>query len=220
VVTVVSAKQSQAGSHPAAKDAIAAYEPTEAERASMKAWTKHRLLDYPPLPPMKVEQKGNAANIGPGHADLGVGTALQMSAIAAAYPDYYTGTLSAIGNLSTTKRQVDAGKMDYLMAMIAGIRPRDQIESMLAVQMAAVHDATMEMAARMKRVDTIQQHDSAERSLNKLARTFTAQVEALKRYRSKGEQRVTVEHVTVNDGGQAIVGTVSAGGRGNAKIDD
>ena len=35
------------------------------------------------------------------------------------------------------------------------------------------------------------------------------QMEALKRYRMGGEQRVTVQHVTVNDGGQAIVGPMS-----------
>ena len=38
-------------------------------------------------------------------------------------------------------------------------------------------------------------------------------MEALKRYRSKGEQRVYVERVTVNEGGQAIVGPVAHGGR-------
>ena len=51
--------------------------------------------------------------------------------------------------------------------------------------------------------------------LNKLTRTFATQVEALKRYRSKGEQKVTVEHVTVNEGGQAIVGNVETGGGGS-----
>jgi hypothetical protein len=40
------------------------------------------------------------------------------------------------------------------------------------------------------------------------------QVEALKRYRTGGEQKVTVEHVTVNQGGQAIVGNIS--GKTNA----
>ena len=59
---------------------------------------------------------------------------------------------------------------------------------------------------------------SAERAFNKLARTFTAQVEALKRYRSRGEQTVRVEHVHVNEGGQAIIGDVSTGeGRGAKK---
>jgi hypothetical protein len=40
-------------------------------------------------------------------------------------------------------------------------------------------------------------------------------VEALKRYRSGGEQTVRVERVTVNEGGQAIVRTVTHGGRGS-----
>ncbi len=44
---------------------------------------------------------------------------------------------------------------------------------------------------------------------NKLLRTFTAQMEALKKHRSTGEQHVTVEHVTVQNGGQAVVGTVT-----------
>src|SRR5215207_2796620 len=64
----------------------------------------------------------------------------------------------------------------------------------------------------LAQVDNIAQQDSAERAFNKLTRTFTTQVEALKRYRTGGEQRVTVQHVNVNEGGQAIVGNVSGGG--------
>ncbi len=83
--------------------------------------------------------------------------------------------------------------------------------------MAAVHSATMTFARRLNHVENIPQQDSAERAFNKLARTFTAQVEALKRYRSAGDQTVRVEHVTVNEGGQAIVGNVATGGRGSAQ---
>jgi hypothetical protein len=60
--------------------------------------------------------------------------------------------------------------------------------------------------------------DSAARAFNQLARTFATQVEALKRYRTGGEQKVTVQHVTVNEGGQAIVGNVRKGGGGETKI--
>ena len=42
----------------------------------------------------------------------------------------------------------------------------------------------------------------------KLLRTFASLTEALNRYRGKGEQRMTVEHVHVYPGGQAIVGQV------------
>ena len=92
--------------------------------------------------------------------------------------------------------------------------------SLNAAQMAAVHMATMTFARRLSHVDNISQQDSAERAFNKLARTFTAQMEALKRYRTGGEQKVTVQHVTVNEGGQAVVGNVSAapgGGGGEPK---
>jgi hypothetical protein len=46
-----------------------------------------------------------------------------------------------------------------------------------------------------------------------LTRTFAAQMEALMRYRTGGEQKVMVQHVTVSDGGQAIVGNVTHGSR-------
>ena len=74
----------------------------------------------------------------------------------------------------------------------------------------------MMMARKLNLVTTIPQQDSAERALNKLTRTFAMQMDTLKRYRTGGHQKVTVEHVTVQAGGQAIVGAVQtgAGGRG------
>ena len=104
-----------------------------------------------------------------------------------------------------------------MLAMVEGIGPRDQTEAMLAAQMAAIHNATMTAARRLAHVDTIPQQDSASNMLNKLGRTFAAQVEALKKYRSSGEQNIKVQHVTVNEGGQAIVGNVQAGGGGHEK---
>ena len=84
-----------------------------------------------------------------------------------------------------------------MVSVVKGIQPRDQIETMLAAQMAAVHMATMRFARRLAHVDNIPQQDSAERAFNKLARTFAAQMEALKRYRTGGEQKVSVQHVSV-----------------------
>ncbi len=46
----------------------------------------------------------------------------------------------------------------------------------------------------------------------KLLRTYTAQIDALARLRRGGEQRVIVQHVYVNEGGQAIVGNVNQPG--------
>ncbi len=95
-----------------------------------------------------------------------------------------------------------------MLAVIKSIAPQDEIESMLAAQMAAVHMMVMNFTSRLANASTLQQQDSAERALNKLARTFATQVEALKRYRTGGQQKMTVEHVHVHEGGQAIVGHV------------
>src|ERR1700748_531534 len=85
---------------------------------------------------------------------------------------------------------------------------------MLAAQMAAVHMASMTFARRVAHVETIPQQDSASNAFNKLTRTFAAQMSALKDYRSRGEQRMVVQHVNVADGGQAIVGNVNAPAEG------
>ena len=45
---------------------------------------------------------------------------------------------------------------------------------------------------------------------NKLSRTWATLLEALNRHRGKGQQKVTVEHVHVHAGGQAVVGNVEA----------
>jgi hypothetical protein len=45
---------------------------------------------------------------------------------------------------------------------------------------------------------------------NKLSRTYAVLLDALNRYRGKGQQKVTVEHVHVHSGGQAVVGMVES----------
>jgi len=56
---------------------------------------------------------------------------------------------------------------------------------------------------------------------NKLSRTYATLLEALNRHRGKGQQKVTVEHVHVHSGGQAVVGLVETPGGGDrAKAED
>ena len=52
---------------------------------------------------------------------------------------------------------------------------------------------------------------------NKLSRTYGALLETLNRHRGKGQQKVTVEHVHVHAGGQAVVGLVEDAGGGDRK---
>ena len=55
---------------------------------------------------------------------------------------------------------------------------------------------------------------------NKLVRSYAVLMEALDRHRGKGgQQRVTVEHVHVHQGAQAIVGAVTQGGGSSTRLE-
>ena len=176
-----------------------------------------RRKKQPPAPRMKVMVKGGVSEIAIDHLEPALGQALLMEAIGTAEPDFLDGLLGQLANAGTRGRVVDEHGLNFMLAVVKGVEPRDQLEAMLAAQMAAVHNATMTFARRLNHVENISQQDSAERVFNKLARTFATQVEALKRYRGKGEQKMTVEHVHVYQGGQAIVGAVHQGGGAPSK---
>ena len=141
-----------------------------------------------------------------------------MNALGTASLPFMNGLLNQITNVASQGSEPDEASINFMLSVVDGIEPRDEIEAMLASQMAAVHLATMTFARRLAHVQNIPQQDAAERAFNKLARTFTTQVEALKRYRSDGKQTVRVERVTVEAGGQAVVGAVSLPrGRGRGR---
>lgn len=124
---------------------------------------------------------------------------------------------SQLAQLGSKGNRVDEKASNFVMGFVDAMEPRDPAELLLCTQMAATHQAVMTMAQRLNHIDTIQQQDSAERALNKLMRTYTTQMETLKRYRMKGQQLVRVERVTVEEGGRAIVGNVQHGGGGDEK---
>jgi hypothetical protein len=116
--------------------------------------------------------------------------------------------------------QVKKQRHAVLEALI-GIAPRDEIEGMIAAQLVACYHASMECYRRaMIPEQTFEGRQENLNQANKLSRTYATLLEALNRHRGKGQQKVTVEHVHVHDGGQAIVGTVQAGGGDATKSRD
>jgi hypothetical protein len=114
--------------------------------------------------------------------------------------------------MSASGRGADKFDGEWLffeLGTIKATKPRDELEAMQIAQMAAVHAAMMNVAGDLARAEYLPQQESATRALNQLARTYAAQLEALKRYRAGSEQKVTVQTVSVADGGQAIVGNVT-----------
>ncbi len=204
------AKRPTAQRTPKRKAVTKPYEPAPEEQVTVEAMAA-RIKELPVAPRVKVSEKGGMAKLLPDHPDFAVGCILLMEALGTTELDFLRGLLGQLVNAGSQGGQVDEDGLNFMLSVVKGIEPEDEIETMLAAQMAAVHMATMTFARRLAHVDNIPQQDSAERAFNKLARTFATQVEALRRHRTGGEQKVTVEHVTVNEGGQAIVGNVARG---------
>lgn len=101
-------------------------------------------------------------------------------------------------------------QLNGTVAALVGIGPRDELEAMIAAQLLAAHNAAMECYRRAMISD--QSFEGRRENLaqaNKLSRTHAVLLEALNRHRGKGQQKVTVEHVHVHAGGQAVVGMVA-----------
>jgi hypothetical protein len=103
----------------------------------------------------------------------------------------------------------DEDQLNMVLAMVAGIKPRNEMEAALAAQMVAVHLMTMRTAA------TALKHETAAPQYvgiaGKLARTFAMQMDAMAKAKGKRttRQKITVsyekhehKHVHVHSGGE------------------
>jgi hypothetical protein len=100
-------------------------------------------------------------------------------------------------------------------AGMTGIAPRDKVEGMIAAQMLAIHDTAMAcFRYAMGANKTSGLFRDYLNQAGKLSRTFAMLLDALNRHHGKGPQKITVEHVHVHSGGQAVVGIVEAPGGG------
>jgi hypothetical protein len=130
--------------------------------------------------------------------------------------DFNSVLINEVAQALWTKNSTESWKERQLSAVPAGligIGPKDELEGMLAAQLIAAHHAAMECYRRaMLGEQTFQGRKESLNQANKLSRTYTTLLEALNRHRGKGQQKISVEHVHVHPGAQAVVGSVETGG--------
>jgi len=143
------------------------------------------------------------------HPDPEHGEALMSEALGVFDRDAMHGILRQLVKASVNGGKPDAVNLAFMISMVKSIKPRDSVEAMLVAQMVSVHVMAMRCAYQLANADDIARQDSAARALGRLVRTFPAQIEALNRYRNNGEPAITVQNVSVADGGKAIVGNVT-----------
>jgi hypothetical protein len=152
-------------------------------------------------PRIKLQSHGVSID----HPDPELGEQLMVDALGAPDRDAMHGILRQLVRASVSGKKPDAVNLAFMISMVESIKPRDAVEAMLVAQMVSVHVMAMRCAHHLANADDLAWHDSAARALGRLARTFPAQIEALNRYRSQGEPAITVQNVSVGDGGKAPI---------------
>ena len=139
----------------------------------------------------------------------------RLKAIGGSQSDHWNNVLAnqvlqSLWTKHSTAEQLDK-QMSAIVAALAGMKPKDELEAMMAAQLIAAHNAVMECYRRaMISEQSFEGRSENLNQANKLSRAYTSLVEALNKHRGKGQQKVTVEHVHVHAGGQAVVGMVSS----------
>lgn len=105
-------------------------------------------------------------------------------------------------------------KGNQILSTTTELKPRDGFEGMLIGQMLVTYEKAMEcfrLADCNKSIPEM--YYGTQNQGIKLMRLYSQQLEALDKHRNKGKQTMVVEHVHVHQGGQAIVGSVTKGGK-------
>src|SRR5258707_4710440 len=123
--------------------------------------------------------------------------------------DAMHGILKQLVKASVNGERPDEVNLAFMISMVKSIKPRDSVEAMLVAQMVSVHVMAMRCAYHLANAEDIARQDSAGRALGRLARTFPIQMEALNRYRNNGEPAITVQNVSGQGSGNAIVRDVT-----------
>ncbi|WBQ14362.1 hypothetical protein L2D00_06700 [Hyphomonadaceae bacterium BL14] len=102
-----------------------------------------------------------------------------------------------------------AARANAALLIFARLAPRDEAEAMLAVQMVAAHNAATECYRRsMLGGQTIEGCELGLKHAAKMSALYDKLLASYDKRRGKRDQTVVVKHVTVKDGGQAILGDV------------
>lgn len=132
--------------------------------------------------------------------------------------DVIKAIMSPLINLIANRDGDDVGSaLNKSITLIAASDPKNQSELMLATQLAMTH-ITLGKSARLldQNYSDVQTINSLGNLYTKLSRLGIEQINTLERMKGKGQQKIIVEKVNIEAGGQAAIGVYEGVGA-NAK---
>ncbi|UVF22888.1 hypothetical protein HPT29_028580 (plasmid) [Microvirga terrae] len=217
-VTVTTEKKQRKAAAPKAVAPVPP-KPEATERDKLEAAdAKARILSRRKRVQVKSTGEGRDVKLDASHSDYDGWAAQLKDAFGTTSHDFMARSMALLATAMQRSGQGRAEGINAGLAVVAGVRPENETEAMLAVQMAATHEAAMSMLDIARGNGAVPAIQAAGGLAVKLLRTYTTQVETLAKLRRGGEQTVRVEHVHVHSGGQAIVGAINHPGGGGVSL--
>ena len=143
---------------------------------------------------------------------------IEQTGIRDIVPDVVKAIMSPLINLIANRDGDDTGSaLNKSITLIAASNPKNQLELMLATQLAMTH-ITLGKSAQLldQNYKDVQTINSLGNLYTKLSRLGIDQINTLERMQGKGQQRIIVEKINIEAGGQAAIGVYEGVGT-NAK---
>ncbi len=177
-------------------------EPTDAERGEVRDYiARVKAQGRRPLRFTVERRPGQPVRLTQTHVHPDIAAFRMMNTLGTTSVDLADRLVSQILNathLQPSGEPISENTLNAALGAVAGIAPQDEAEALLAAQMVGVHWTAMDLLRQAGATDSRFHFNDAGNMAVKLLRTYTAQLETLKRYRSAGEQRVVVQHQHVN----------------------
>jgi hypothetical protein len=162
----------------------------------------NRKLSQPAPPRFTLVKNGDIQTLALEQSST-TGFLLLMDALGTANEAFANGILRQLTSAARPATQLE--DLNFMISVIAGIKPKDEVKAMCAAQQAVAHLLAMRFAERLTQTEQVEEMDVLQRGYNKLSRTFATLMQTSQ---TAGERKV-VQNVSVADGGQAVVGNVT-----------
>jgi len=168
----------------------------------------------PPIPQVTVPNRRGKDQIVPTET-----VELLKKALGNADHDFFIHVLVQLVSVCSNYSGFDERQLKFMVSFIRDRKPPNQLATLLAVQMATVHLKMMSLSQTIVIGEDPRDVAFVGHIFVKLARTFQAQIETSERLRSNGEQKITVQNLSINKGAQAIVGNITQSAREGVAAD-
>ncbi len=126
---------------PEAAAVAASYEPNAREKVALEAH-RERCRAQAPSPRLKTKREGKDAFLTIDHPHAATGGELLMAALGTTSDDFANALVLQLIDAGSKASAPSEVSSNFMLAAVKGIGPKDEVEAMLAAQMAAVHLAT------------------------------------------------------------------------------